>query len=200
MDEAQIRAIIQEEVRGIINATDREKDPFAGQNAFAGGVSLDELAQRLTELEDFIDDQPDEQFEVIPFDDGGGQSLDGFEIYLAHGTRFHVTNTQAMTGYVPATHNDWSLEFDVTSSSLDDYAEGGSPVAMTNPIGTSTVNESSGTELLHNANAGADPVVAQSYYRLPIIRDGKRISFGGAYRENLIIVGSKGPVAELIRI
>ena len=88
----------------------------------------------------------------------------------------------------------------MTSSSLDDYAEGGSPVAMTNPIGTSTVNESSGTELLHNANAGADPVVAQSYYRLPIIRDGKRISFGGAYRENLIIVGSKGPVAELIRI
>ena len=41
MDEAQIRAIINEEVRGIINATDREKDPFAGQNAFAGGVSLD---------------------------------------------------------------------------------------------------------------------------------------------------------------
>ena len=200
MDEAQIRAIINEEVRGIINATDREKDPFAGQNAFAGGVSLDELAQRLTELEDFIDDQPDEQFEVIPFDDGGGQSLDGFEIYLAHGTRFHVTNTQAMTSYDSATHNDWSLEFDVTTSSLDDYAEGGSPVAMTNPIGTSTVNESSGTELLHNADAGADPVVAQSYYRLPIIRDGKRISFGGAYRENFIVAGSKGPVVELIRI
>ena len=198
MDEAQIRAIIQEEVRGVVNATDREKDPFAGQNAFAGGVSLDELAQRLTELEDFVDDQPDEQFEVIPFDDGGGQSLDGFEIYLAVGTRFHVTNTQAMTSYDPATHNDWSLEFDVTTSSLDDYAE--TTGVMSNPIGTSTVNESSGTELLHNADAGADPVVAQSYYRLPIIRDGKRISFGGAYRENLIIVGSKGPVAELIRI
>jgi hypothetical protein len=178
MDEAQIRAIINEEVRGIINATDREKDPFAGQNAFAGGVSLDELAQRLTELEDFIDDQPDEQFEVIPFDDGGGQSLDGFEIYLAHGTRFHVTNTQAMTSYDPATHNDWSLEFDVTSSSLDDYAEGGSPVAMTNPIGTSTVNEPLGRSCFTMRMQVQTPVAFRliTAYRSSVMESGSALA------------------------
>jgi hypothetical protein len=130
---------------------------------------------------------------------GSGQSLDGYEIYLAVGTRFHVTNTQAMTDYDPETDNDWSLEFDVTTSSLDDYAE--TSGVMSNPLGVSTVNEPvAGTELLHDANAGADPVVAQSYYRLPIIRDGKRISFGGAYRENIMCAGSKGPVVELVRI
>lgn len=132
----------------------------------------------------------------------GGSGASSFIIYLADGTRFEVTNAQAMTGYDSTTHNDWSLEFDVSSSALADYAESGTPAVMTNPLGVSTVNEPvAGEELLHDADASASPSpVAQSYYRLPIIRDGKRVCYGGAFRENTYCSGSKGPVVELLRI
>ena len=203
MDESQVRAIIQEEVRGIINAFEREKDPFALQNAFieaGNGVDINDLVDRVKELEAYIDEEPDEQFEVIP--ETPPVLVLPFLIYLSDGTRFEVTQAQAISGFDPTTHNDWSLEFDVSSSALADYAESGTPAVMTNPLGVSTVNEPvAGEELLHDADASASPSpVAQSYYRLPIIRDGKRVCYGGAFRENTYCSGSKGPVVELLRI
>ena len=126
----------------------------------------------------------------------GGSGASSFIIYLADGTRFEVTNAQAMTGYDSTTHNDWSLEFDVSSSALADYAESGTPAVMTNPLGVSTVNESGSTEGLWDVDGSG----YQNLYRIPIIRDGKRVCYGGAFRENIYCAGSDGPIVELVRI
>jgi hypothetical protein len=152
---------------------------------------------------------PETEFipEWIPGGGGGGIGASSFLIYLADGTRFEVTDAQAMTGYDPisvldggAGHTDWSLEFGVTSSALDAPAGSGDPYVYTNPVGTSTLNEAGSAEYLHDADASADPVEFQSYYRLPIIRDGERVSSGGVFRENIMCAGSKGPAVELVRI
>lgn len=145
----------------------------------------------------------------------GGSSGDshlGFHIYLADGTSFTVTRAQAMTGYDPVgdpvgppivpPDTNWSLEFSVTDGVIDDYAASGAPSVMTNPIGTNAMDDgasTAGTEL-YDGDAGATTPVAQTYYRIPIIRGTVTVSGGGAYRENIKCVGSRGPIVELIKI
>ena len=115
------------------------------------------------------------------------RSLDGFMIYYATlPDSYFYSLADVMVGYDPAVHTDWGLHFPVH---LNKYLL--LPVA---PIGREKV-------ALYNGDLGAIPTpIVQTYYTLPIVVDGKLVTRGGAFRENLIIVGSKGPVVELIRI
>lgn len=123
---------------------------------------------------------------------GGGKGLDGFQIYRRDGSSFFVSMAQALTGYDPAVDNDWSLEFGVTAGALDAYAEAGAPPVMSNPVGVSDTP-------LYDGDAFADPAVEQSFYRVPLMRDGGWVCRGGAFRENRFCTPD-GLITELVRI
>ena len=132
-----------------------------------------------------------------------------FRIYQLNGNIMTIPMSAAMMGYAPDPETpstlNWSLQVAVTNLALDNFADdGGDPPVMTNPIGTSAMDDGktppgANTEL-YDGNASADPAEAQTYYRIPIIRGGERVCNGGAYRENLVVRGSIGPSVELIRI
>lgn len=113
--------------------------------------------------------------------------IEGFWIYRGNTLLGTITLAEAKAGYV--NENDWSLEFGV-SSNLEAIDLASTP---TNPIGTFEDD-------LFDGNASADPVEAQTFYRIPMRRAGKWICRGGVYRENHILVGSNGPIVELLRI
>lgn len=184
-----------------------------GSNIFAyylpvGHIEL--LAGVVVEQVSYIEQTPifsghPSAVELDPAEIPAFEANTGFTIYRANLSKFHVTLAQALTGRT--TETQWSLEFAVTSSALDAPASSGVPVVYTNPIGTADVTDTtatplpSGAELFNGdaANATAN-LVDQTYYRIPMIRDGITISQGGVYRENIRCVGSRGPIVELIRI
>ena len=141
--------------------------------------------------------------------------LKGYRIYQADGTVMTISYKEALVGYEPDMSGDlptdWSLEFAVTGSTLDDFADDGEdPPVMTNPIGTSSINDpddpTQGREFLHDGDASnldgsGDPdPIAQTYYRIPIIRNGRTISHGGVFRENIRCDGERGLTVELLQI
>jgi len=87
-----------------------------------------------------------------------------------------------LTGYNPATMTDWSLQLTVASGVITTFA---SPKGNVN------------TDLY---NGDASTSTAQTFCRVPIIRDGLPVSMAGSYRENIVCKGSKGPIVELIKI
>ena len=98
-------------------------------------------------------------------------------------TPFETDIDDILSGYNPATMSDWSLQFTVLNGEVTGFA---SPKGNVNTQ-------------IHNADAGATTPVAQTYYRIPIIRGGLPVSMAGAYRENTYCSGSKGPVIEFVK-
>jgi hypothetical protein len=146
-------------------------------------------------------------FNAKPGVGGGATSPTGYRIYQSNGNIMNITLEAALVGYAPEDPEDpfpenWSLEFSVSSSKLNNFSSTGDPPVITNPVGTSAMDdgdETPGTEL-YDGDASADPVEEQTYYRIPIIRAGKKLSQGGVYRENIFCAGSRGPIVELVRI
>ena len=115
----------------------------------------------------------------------------------------------AMMGYTPDPETpstlNWSLQFAVTNLALDNFAEDGeTPPVMTNPIGTSAMNDGEsppgGNTELFNGDVQADPATPQTYWRIPIIRDGVRVCNGGAFIEDVFCSGPRGPKVRLLGI
>ena len=115
-------------------------------------------------------------------------TLDGFYIYLANGDEEFVSMETAMAGYDPdpggANHTNWSLEVKVNAMAIR-------PFNTHPPVGTHETAR-------HDGDASTTPPTAQEVCRIPIIRDGMRISAGGVYRENIYCAGSKGHNVELL--
>lgn len=137
-----------------------------------------------------------EMWDLMPMggDGGGGGGLDGFQFYWAGGGTVFVSMDDAMDGYDPspiaaggAGHEHWSIELVVSGSTFTGVWEG-----------TAVLDDGSTAAHLWDGNAAADPVEAQTFYRLNIIRGGKRVCGGGSYRENIFCAGSYGPIVELI--
>lgn len=114
----------------------------------------------------------------LPVWDDGAGALDGYQIYLAGSSPAFIANSTVFADASSLSAANLSLEFDVTSTSFN-------TIDVFNPILTTAVP-------LYDTGP-------QTFYRLPIIRDNKRISNGGAYREN-VFCSSNVPIAELIRI
>lgn len=110
----------------------------------------------------------------------GGSTPEGMQFYYADGATEFFSQKQILDGYDPDTDTDWSFKVPVASSKI-------------NQAGTFAGDD--GTQLFDN-----DAGVAQTYYRVPIIRGSRRIAFGGAYSENIRCNGSKGPTVELLKI
>jgi hypothetical protein len=143
----------------------------------------------------------------------GATSPTGYRVYQSNGNIMNITLESALVGYVPEDPEDpfpenWSLEFSVSSSKLNNFSSTGDPPVMTNPVGTSAMDdgdETPGTELYDgdasNLDSESDPdPIPQTYYRIPIIRSGKKLSQGGVYRENIFCADERGPIVELVRI
>jgi len=112
---------------------------------------------------------------------GGTASALGYTIYYADETWLTIPLATAMAGYVEGTDTTWSLEFEVTGGVL---------------TGIYTT-EDTGTDLF-DGNAATS--TAQSFYRIPIVRESTAVSLGGTYRENTKCAGAKGPIVELIKV
>ena len=131
-----------------------------------------------------------------------------FRIYQSNGNIMNIPMSDAMTGYAPDPETpstlNWSLEFSVTNSALDDFTDNGAdPPVMTNPIGTSAMDDGESppgenTEL-YDGDAEPETPVAQTYTRIAIVRGGEWVCTGGVFRENTFCAGSRGPIVELAR-
>ena len=131
--------------------------------------------------------QPEEYSSPGMYDPGaaGGDTNPGILIYLADGTQEFIPNSEI---YPTTDEANWSLEFAVSFSGLVAFA-------TTAPFGTANTTRFDGDE---------SAAQSQTYYRIPVIRtiSGVKYTFdiGGVYRENIFCSGSKGPIAELVRI
>lgn len=114
--------------------------------------------------------------------DAAQAGLGDFEIFLKDGTTLQVTMSTILTDFDSSTDTDWSAKFTVTSGAIAAY------------------DTSDNTTDLYDGDASADPVVAQTYYAIPIIRNGKKVATGGSYQESRMCAGSKGPIVELLKI
>lgn len=119
-----------------------------------------------------------------------GKGNPGLLIYRADGTQEFVPQEDILDSYND--DDNWSLSFGVTNTKLDAFS-------ATAPSGTSSMP--SGEERF---DGNADPVVDQTYYRIPVIRtiDSIKYSFNitGIYQEDIFCSGSKGPIVHLIKI
>lgn len=115
-------------------------------------------------------------------------------VYRADGAQEYFAEESILAGYDPDTHDNWSLEFAVAAGKLVAFS-------TTAPVGTSST-------VRFDNDAGASPAVAQTVYRIPVIRtitvssvDTKfQFAVGGIYRENIVCNGSKGATVELLKI
>ena len=94
------------------------------------------------------------------------------EVYFVGGTGITLDPADVLEDL--STNTTWSIEFDVASSAFDGnfsfVSDGG---------------------LFDN-----DP---QTYYRLPIIKGGNLVCFGGSFRETIVCVNGE-PIVQLVKI
>ena len=158
---------------------------------------LRELRARVEELSNRVDDREDRGIadfgmgqepvlggmeipDWVPGSGGGG--LDGYRFILADGSTAFVSNEDAIAGYDPAVNSNWSLEWSVADGKIEPFSD---TAGSENPVGTTDVE-------LWNGDASTDPVTDQTFWRIPIIRAGKRVSRGGVFLEAGFCAGTKG--------
>lgn len=147
---------------------------------------LDEILTNLDVFGGYIE-RDGRSWTIVPSADAptNGRPADGYYIVLSgDSTGTYISYTDAFDGYDPSTDTDYSLEFGVTSSALD-------ALDSTNPTGTTSTQ-------FYDGDAATS--TAQTYYRIPLVRSGKKVSSGGTFRENTFCAGSKGPIVELLKI
>lgn len=115
----------------------------------------------------------------------------GLLIYRAgETTPDFIAAADILEDYDASEDDDWSIEFAVASSKL---------VAFSTTAPTFVSDTA-----LYDGDVSADPVEAQTFYRIPVVRTigGEKYTWNvtGIYRENIFCAGSKGAIVELIRI
>ena len=130
---------------------------------------------------------------------GGGTSLDGYVIRLSNGNEYFISSSEALSGYNASENTHWALEFSVSTTTFQFSQEDTTDVTIPsinninvdggNPFGTS-----SGPDLF---DGGLES--QQTYYRLPLIRNGQIVNNGGVYRENIYCLENR-LIAELVKI
>lgn len=121
---------------------------------------------------------------------GGAAGIEGFTVYRKNTVLGTISIADAIAGWDPEEAvedpDNWSLEFAVSGSALVAFG-------TTAPDGVYDTD-------LFDGYASADPVEAQTFYRIPMRRGGEWICRGGVFRENIMCAGSNGPIVELVRI
>jgi hypothetical protein len=100
-------------------------------------------------------------------------------IYFANGSGEDtklLTNDDIMADFDPAVDTDWSIEFFVISGEFDQ-----------------NIDYTNGVDRFPEAGG------EQSKYRLPIIRDGNRVSSGGVYQEHAVCINGT-PRKQVIKV
>lgn len=169
-----------------LSSPDSSNDPF---------YDFSDSDRSIDEPEDWgIHDWDDPASVVAGAGFGEGSSTTGSPgIYLrrTNGTWTYVSNADIIDGYNPGTDNNWSLRFAVSGGALTAAA----------PTGTTSTTP-------YDGNAFADPIEAQTFYSLPVVRTitvgGVSTKFqwdvAGIYRENIFCDTTLGPIVELIKI
>lgn len=123
-----------------------------------------------------------------------GQSNPGLLIYRANGTQEFFPAADILVGYNASTDDNWSLSFAVSNSQLVAFS-------TTAPVGTSAMPTG---EERFDGNALANPVEAQTYYRIPVVRTISSVKYAfditGIYQEDIFCAGSRGGIVHLIKI
>lgn len=117
---------------------------------------------------------------------GGGGAADGFYFIWAEGaTPIFIEEATVLEGYNPSepdNHTDWSIKFLVNGDKFD------------------TSTPPTYDDEFTNFDGDASTSTAQTFFRLPIIRDSNRLSLGGVYKESTFCEGNKGPIVEFIKV
>lgn len=95
---------------------------------------------------------------------GGAGELSGFVFQFAAASELTLTWATVLASYDPATDTDWSIEFAVSSNQMTGSVSYVTDTARVDATGSS-----------------------QTKYRLPVIRDSKRVTVGGLWVEKLDI-------------
>jgi hypothetical protein len=115
MTDEEIQAMIQQAVDAAVGK--REEPIFnRADNPFIANLPNDvaALAARVKDLESLVDDQPDEAFEVIPFDDGAPNFVPQFKIVHSPGSRVY-----SIRGVVHSVNFDM-MEYGVWNNGVND--------------------------------------------------------------------------------
>lgn len=119
-----------------------------------------------------------------------GGSNPGLLVYRSDGTQEFFSVDDILTGYDPSEDTDWSLQFAVSGGALVAFS-------TTAPVGVAST-------IRYDGNASADPVEAQTFYSIPVIRTIADVVYTwditGIYRENIVCDSTRGPIVELIKI
>lgn len=175
------------------------------QPQIMGLPSFEELAVRPSRKDIALPYMPQSQRDSIDQTESAGFKVKpssgtgpGLLIYRADGTQEFFDGNDVLAGYVASTDANWSLEFAVSAGKLVAFS-------TTAPEGVTD------TDRFDN-DAGASPAVAQTVYRIPVIRTisitvgGSPVNIkfqwniNGIYRENIVCNGSKGATVELLKI
>ena len=105
-----------------------------------------------------------------------------YQIHLAGTSVITVPYSAILELFSAGTDVSWNAQFSVS---------GGSITGTSTPVGVT------GTALY---DGDASVPTAQTFCRIPVIRESKYVSTGGSYRENIYCVGTHGPIVELIKI
>lgn len=111
---------------------------------------------------------------------GGGGSIDSFLFYFADGTTLTLGPDDDIYGSI-AENVNWSLKFTVSSG------------AITNAVPAFD-------NVVDRFDGDAATTTAQTFYRVNLIYGGVAVCTGGVFRENIFCAGSKGAIAEFIKI
>jgi len=125
---------------------------------------------------------------------GGGGGADGIYIYYADGNNDFLSNSSILEDYDSEENDNWSIEFAVETSTVS-FPDPANPDVVI-PSVISFFYEFNDSVPLYDGS----PTVGQTFYRIPIIRDGVQVNIGGSYRENLYCTSDQQIVAEFVKI
>lgn len=134
---------------------------------------------------------------------GGGKSLSGFRLAFTDDdlADIFLPNSLVLEDYDPDDHTDWSINIPVTDGNVD--------ITITTDDDDNLVSDDitydDGTLLygrIDGSGNETDDIDAdnpQTFCRIPVIREGTRVSFGGFYREGIRCENGE-PIVEFYQI